>query len=906
MSGHRAAPGLRFSAGPDDPGLDGIDSDFGALLRRFEVMAQASHRTRRRFFHAGGAAVRGEAVFVAHPGPAPHPFFAPGRALPVFARYSSGEWADEVPPATRGLSLLFLDPAHPADPDRSPFNLTLNTGRRLFARDAAMFHRFTFGTDADKEELAREHPHLRDAVWEQVRGPVDYTRYHYHSQVPRPYVDGTGRPWLARYRVVPSAGAPDCGRHDPGGLRFPMAPPHIPPRGPGDQRPPTLLGDALRAQVAAGGTTGLLQVQLHPLGADADANRSALDPSRPWSEHEHPYRTIAELRFDAPLDDTVAEGLLFDPANAPDGLGIALARSPREPASVNHVRALVYRMAHGARTGAHRSGPATRPSGRPDRRPTVCVIGAGAAGLTIAHELDRLNHHTVVLESDPEVGGKSGSVRVDGRAYDLGAHICTPQYAELVRLAAELGVDTEDATPSRVHDTGGATARLPDPAFFRPEAFTRYTRLRSERFPRIDRPGLAHSARELAAPVADWLRDNGLDAMADSLGDGYTASGYGHLRGDLPALYFVKYAEMTGLFSSRPQLAGHAGTFTVRDGFARLWRRVAERLPDVRTGTRIESVDRSGGGVTVHTSGGPVHADALVVTPSLDRVAHLLDTTEEERDIASRIRTVDYYTVVCRISGLFREGFYLASEHTSAAAEPGHCVAYHHRYADSDVYTCYLYGAEGLDSANADARLSADVARMGGRVEEVLLVRRWPFMPHFSSADMAEGVLDRIERMQGRNRTYYAGGLLGYELIETTVAYSRDLADRFFSAASPDRAPTEPGGASGADAAGAMPPDAVPGHAEIRDWLLERIATETGQAIDPHAPLDDYLVDSLAVAEVQGQLSERLGFRVSPTLLLELPTADAVALHLAGLMSELPATGSDQAVRGTEERLDRV
>ncbi|MFC7329211.1 FAD-dependent oxidoreductase [Marinactinospora rubrisoli] len=554
-------------------------------------------------------------------------------------------------------------------------------------------------------------------------------------------------------------------------------------------------------------------------------------------------------------------------------------------------------MAHGARTGAATPapGPAAVPGG-PDRRLTVCVIGAGAAGLTVAHELDRLNHRTVVLESEPEVGGKSASIHVDGRAYDLGAHICTPQYAELVRLAAELGVDTEDATPSRVHDTGGTTPRIPDPAFFRPEAFARYARLRAERFPRIDRPGLAHSARELAVPVAEWLRGNGLDDMAASLGDGYTASGYGHLRGDLPALYFVKYAEMTGLFSTRRQLAGHAGTFTVRDGFARLWRRVADALPDVRTGVRIESVERTGQGVTVRTSGGTVHADALVVTPSPDRVAHLLDATAEERDIAARIRTVDYYTVVCRISGLFREGFYLASEHTAAAAEPGHCVAYHHRYADSDVYTCYLYGADGLDHTNVGARLGEDVARMGGRVEEVLLVRRWPFMPHFSSADLAAGVLDRVENLQGRNRTYYAGGLLGYELIETTVAYSRDLVGRFFSAG-PDGAGTGPVPAGEVDTAEATRPAAAPDSVEILEWLLKRIAAETGESVDPHAPLDDYLMDSLAVAEVQGQLSEWLGFRVSPTLLLELPTADAVARHLAGLLGESQPAPPGQALR---------
>ncbi|MDA0564255.1 FAD-dependent oxidoreductase [Streptomonospora sp. S1-112] len=911
MSALGGAGGLRFSTGPDDPALHDHDADFAALLSRFEVMVRASRRTRRRFFHAHAVGVRGEAVFTADPGgPAPHPFLAPGTRVPVLARYSSGERADEVPPGTRGASLLFGDPAHPDDPGRAAFALTLNTGRTLFARSAAHFHRFTFGTDADREEMARADPGLRAAVWEQVRDPAPYPRYHYHSQVPRAYVDGTGRPWLARYRVLPFAGAPDPGRHDPAGRRFPVTPPQSPPRAPGDDRPPTLLSDALRAQIDGGGFTVLLQVQLYPLGADPEADRAALDPARLWPEDLHPYRTVAELRFDALLDTALADSLLFDPARAPEGLGIALARSPHEPASVNHVRALVYRAAHAARTG-----PAPTPApilaappaggGRPHRPLTVCVIGAGPAGLSAARELERRGHRTVVLESAPEVGGKSASIRVDGRAYDLGAHICTPEYAELTRLAADLGVGTEDATPTRVHDPGAGAARRPDTAFFRPEAFARYARLRAEHFPDIRRPGLAHSAAHLARPVAEWLDGGGLAAMAASLGEGYTASGYGHLRGDLPALYFVKYAELTGLFSTGPVPTGHAGAFTVRDGFARLWRRVAEELPDVRTGVEVRAVERGAEGVAVRTGGGTVHADALVLTPALDRVAHLLDTTEEERDLAARIRTVDYRTVVFRASGLLREGFYLVGEHTAAGAEPGHLVAYHHRHAGSDVHTGYLYGADDLDADGAAARVRADVARLGGRVEEVLLVRRWPFMPHFPAADLADGVLDRFERMQGRDRTYYAGGLLGFELVETTVAYSRDLVGRFFAdtAEAPVAAGRPPATgrhpARSADPPAASgPPARGRGAAEIRDWLLARISAETGGPVDAGDPLEYHLVDSLAVAGVQGDLAEWLGRRVPPTLLLEPATVEEVAHRLAALPDELPAGSA--AAPGTQ------
>src|SRR2546430_7823812 len=138
--------------------------------------------------------------------------------------------------------------------------------------------------------------------------------------------------------------------------------------------------------------------------------------------------------------------------------------------------------------------------------------------------------------------------------------------------------------------------------------------------------------------------------MAESLATGYTAAGYGHLLGDRPALYFVKYAEMTGLLSARPQLLGHTGSFTVVGGFKGLWEKVAAGLHDVRCGVTITAIerdpDRDTGGVRVHTDQGTVVADELVLTVPIDQLLPVLDTTAEERDLAGPVRYVHYYTPV--------------------------------------------------------------------------------------------------------------------------------------------------------------------------------------------------------------------------------------------------------------------
>ncbi|MEV7072352.1 FAD-dependent oxidoreductase [Streptomyces sp. NPDC093990] len=406
---------------------------------------------------------------------------------------------------------------------------------------------------------------------------------------------------------------------------------------------------------------------------------------------------------------------------------------------------------------------------------TVAVVGAGPSGLAVARELERAGHRVTVLEEQDTVAGKCQSVRVDGRAFDLGGHICTNRYERIAGLLTELGVETERTSRYRVLDAAGRALRQPM-AFLHDGSLQRYRALRAREFPRIAEPGLAHSARALAAPVGRWMAEHGLHSMAESFGTGFTAAGYGHLDDDIPALYFVKYAEMTGLLDPGPQLLGHPGDFTVVGGFATLWERVAAELKDVRCGVRVTAVRRRADGVRVHTDSGPVEADDVVLAVAPDRFLPALDATDEERDLAARIRSNAYHTTLAAASGLPEDGFYFLAAHTTSRTTAGHCVSYHHRYPGSEVRTFYSYGRPD----DVTALLRKDVTALGGHLEEVHVRREWAFMPHFGSADLADGALDRLDALQGRDRTWFVGGLPAFELVECTVAHAQDLARRHF------------------------------------------------------------------------------------------------------------------------------
>ena len=73
--------------------------------------------------------------------------------------------------------------------------------------------------------------------------------------------------------------------------------------------------------------------------------------------------------------------------------------------------------------------------------PRIAIIGAGAAGLTAAFELQRRGAAVVVYEADGWVGGRARTDSIDGFAIDAGAQLFGSVYTDLLALVRELGVD---------------------------------------------------------------------------------------------------------------------------------------------------------------------------------------------------------------------------------------------------------------------------------------------------------------------------------------------------------------------------------------------------------------------------------------------------------------------------------
>ncbi|UOZ06985.1 FAD-dependent oxidoreductase [Amycolatopsis sp. WQ 127309] len=858
--------GLVVASGPEDPRLYDIDDDFRQVLIDLSGLVAYSARHGTRFLHPASIGARGTLRVVADPAVPAQDFFRPGRVFPVLGRYSNSQGADDHEVSVRGLSLRLL-----GDESAGLLDLTFNTGEVFFAPDASSFRDLTAGSAAQRDQVLDAQPRLRTALWDTERVAVSYATYELHSQAPRVFTAADGSRWLARYRVRPADEPVRPGHYDHGTQWWPPTPPEAVARPAEETGAPTALRDELRDRLSGGGFGCVLQIRLRPVEADPRRLEDALDATKPWPG-EYRWTDLARIRFDEPLPDETTDALAFDPALAPAGFGVALARSPRSTASLGHLRALIYRMTSLARLGKPLP-PQLAGLLRPPRHAlaprTVCVIGAGPAGLTAARELERAGHRVIVLEAAGHVGGKATSVDVDRHPHDLGAHICTGRYRTLAALAAELGVGTEPTPAELVLSTGSSGRTTTDMRFFTDGSVERYEALRAARFPRIGEPGLAHSAAALAAPLSEWLAENDLQAMYTTFGLGYTSAGYGFPDDDLPALYFVKYAETTGLLSDTvPSAEAIEARFTVKGGFGALWERVAEDLADVRVNTTVLAVtrhDTARGGVVVRTDRGVVEADDLVIAVPPDRIAGVLDASAAEHEVARRVRYQGYRTTVATATGLPQDAFYLLGEFADSSVDRGHCVGFQHRYPGSDVYTCYSYLGE--DTAG---QLERDLAACGAQDFRAHLHRDWFLMPHFTSADVRAGVLEDLEARQGERHTYFTGGVLGFESVECAMSHALDLVHRAF-----------PGRDAAAAAAGEPQRPVGRTSGEIRAWLVRSVAEATAGTAYPRAPLSELPLGSLALAGLMSDLSTYLGFRVPHTLFLQLPTIDAVAGYLA-------------------------
>ena len=858
-----------------------------------------------------GVAARGRLHVLDTPGLPAHAFFAAGRTFPVLLRHDNRTTADDAAPDARVAALRVLDPARPAELDRSLLDLALLTGRNFFHRSAAEFFAFSIASPAARDAILRAEPHRTEAVWDGIRLGDSFRNFHYHSQTAARFTAADGGAWYVRYRLRAPECADDSGFVDSGGALYAPA---GAARRKGDLRLPTCLRDSFLADVRAGGVSYMLQAQLLAAPTDAAEIDRALDCTRAWSQGEAPWRDLARLELDEVVPAEALADLEINPVNAPSDLGVISARTERDSASIDHVRTIVYEASAAARlerplSPGLRALLGARPTAAPAGPSTIAIVGAGASGLTLARALAKQGHQVTVFEKDAEVGGMCQTRVFDGVTCDLGGHMIYPAtYPTIVELAREFGQTLVSNFPDCMVslETGGEVPLVATAGTRAAKARIAQLLLRSGAL----EPGLQSIGRTLAMPIADWLARENLGAIWDWMGPLFVGAGYGYLEDEVPATYLAK------LFAHTVDAPGR---YHLRDGYQTLWKRVAADLRDVRTGCEVQASVRDASGVTltVRRSDGEVSTarfDRLVIAHSPASALTWLDSSEEERDLFGRVRHLRYVSAIADVEAVpeaLRARWCFLPENTRDDARRGHMTAFVQPEPSRPVVGIVAYApASGIEPS---ALFREDFARLGAQMTKLHHYREWSYFPHFSVDDLRTGAIDRLEALQGARRTWHASTLLAYELTECAAAYARVVAlrmDRELRGLGDDLT------ASGASSSG-VPPRVRANQARSADAdafaaFRAAIANEQDRVVayvqrvvaaefemsdlpDPDADLASLDLDSLRAASIEVQIVEDSGIEPFATLLAEAPNLRTLAAWLvaAAAAPEPPLLGED-------------
>jgi len=239
-------------------------------------------------------------------------------------------------------------------------------------------------------------------------------------------------------------------------------------------------------------------------------------------------------------------------------------------------------------SGALAAGLASRPLPAHAADPDVIVIGAGAAGIAAAKQLQAAGRQAIVLEARNRLGGRTFTDSSLGPAYDAGAmFIHWAERNPWTEIARELGV----ATPNESWGGGFQLFQSgkPMPAGDRAR--------RRGAFGEIDRRLETTDLQSRDLSVAELLSDLGPD-LAPVASSGLLLS----------------IGEESARISARDYQRLWSGEdYVVPSGYGNLVARYGAGL-DIRLNQPVTAIDWSGSRVAVTTASGTLRARACIVT----------------------------------------------------------------------------------------------------------------------------------------------------------------------------------------------------------------------------------------------------------------------------------------------------
>jgi len=230
-------------------------------------------------------------------------------------------------------------------------------------------------------------------------------------------------------------------------------------------------------------------------------------------------------------------------------------------------------------------------------------------------------------------------------------------------------------------------------------------------------------------------------------------------------------------------LSGALGQLTMpKCGWSQFWEQVAEGL-DVRTGVRVERIERSDTKSIVHLSDGQaLETRHLVCAMPLDDFLRLTDATEREQRIDGGVDWDRYFTTLFAARDWFQthdvEGWHEPLEPGAARGQ----LLSARLEGEEDALGGHLYVGGQLPGDYTRPELAeilrADVAKYGGQVTNIVQQAEWKFFPRYRPNAIRNGLVQDMHAVQGEKQTWFTGSTFSFEAVSNITNFNVGLASQ--------------------------------------------------------------------------------------------------------------------------------
>jgi hypothetical protein len=455
-----------------------------------------------------------------------------------------------------------------------------------------------------------------------------------------------------------------------------------------------------------------------------------------------------------------------------------------------------------------------------NKKSRICIIGAGPGGLSVGYFLQKAGYtHVTILEKLSEVGGLCNSMTFENRSFDLGANYLTPAYKKTLAIAKEVDAKLYTETKATCYDPATNQYSSILQAVTKGGSFWQFSiqairyfierQKVSKHLPPAGFEGVSQHP-ELTCTFDDWLVDKKLTALRKLFEIPITLMGYGKLD-EIPAPYALTYMTTPTFWNMLVFGAGLPTRWPKRFiyGFQRFWQKVSWNLTVIKS-AQITQIVRDADLIKIQyntidhdmndVEWVPKKAEfdyLIVATPLTLSILEDLFTdkttstsqgiqnlTKDEQHLFGKVTTNPYCMITFILEDLRDRGLKRRLINVLPVQKIGTPYVITQQFEGNPLVSFY---SRAIDKNHPTQEQIIQEARdlyhkLGSKeTGDFYTYDRWTYFPHVSALAIKEGFYDQLEEMQGKNNTFFVGGLMAFELIEPIINYSDHFVKKHFS-----------------------------------------------------------------------------------------------------------------------------